>query len=336
MKHTTAATLALILTATTFAAAQTPNSIRYSNTTPAAPTGAANVQWQNDNSSPTTNISAYALYPTLQVACPASGDLGAPINAALAALPAATGGTVDARRCSAATTITTPITFTLPHTALLLPCATLTTAQTITVAATAHNSLIAGCAYSAGSPVSGSSAGSLISYTGSTAALVAGDPAHVNYTNGLILQNFGVSLISASAGATAIQLYAVERYKLDSLYISGNNTATQTGIYIDGTGWYSSGLAEAVTMQDIGTGYVLTGHLLGGTRNDYVNFSTFISNQIWCADDNGTPIAGTTGVVNNNSYGNIWIGGGLFRCSTPNNSTPSATPAIGLGFNVYP
>ena len=86
MKRATSATLALILTATTFAAAQTPNSIRYSNTTPAAPTGAANVQWQNDNSSPTTNISAYALYPTLQVACPTSGDLGAPINAALAAL----------------------------------------------------------------------------------------------------------------------------------------------------------------------------------------------------------------------------------------------------------
>ncbi len=336
MKRATSATLALILTATTFAAAQTPNSIRYSNTTPAAPTGAANVQWQNDNSSPTTNISAYALYPTLQVTCPASGDLGAPINAALAALPAATGGTVDARSCSAATTITTPITFTLPHTALLLPCATLTTAQTITVAATAHNSLIAGCAYSAGSPVSGSSAGSLISYTGSTAALVVGDPTHTNYTNGLILQNFGVSLISASAGATAIQLYAVERYKLDSLYISGNNTATQTGIYIDGTGWYSSGLAEAVTMQDIGTGYTLTGHLLGGTRNDYVNFSTFISNQIWCADNSGTPIAGTTGIVDNQSYGNIWIGGGLFRCSTPNNTTASATPATGLGFYVYP
>ncbi len=336
MKRATSATLALILTATTFAAAQTPNAIRYSNTTPAAPTGAANVQWQNDNSSPTTNISAYALYPTLQVACPASGDLGAPINAALAALPAATGGTVDARRCSAATTITTPITFTLPHTALLLPCATLTTAQTITIAATAHNSLIAGCAYSAGSPVSGSSAGSLISYTGSTAALVAGDPTHTNYTNGLILQNFGVSLISASAGATAIQLYAVERYKLDSLYISGNNTATQTGIYIDGTGWYSSGLAEAVTMQDIGTGYTLTGHLLGGTRNDYVNFSTFISNQIWCADNSGTPIAGTIGIVDNQSYGNIWIGGGLFRCSTPNNTTASATPATGLGFYVYP
>ena len=336
MKRATSATLALILTATTFAAAQTPNSIRYSNTTPAAPTGAANVQWQNDNSSPTTNISAYALYPTLQVACPASGDLGAPINAALAALPAATGGTVDARRCSAATTITTPITFTLPHTALLLPCATLTTAQTITIAATAHNSLLAGCAYSAGSPVSGSSAGTLISYTGSAAALVAGDPTHTNYTNGLVLENFGVSLISASAGATAIQLYAVERYKLDSLYISGNNTATQTGIFIDGTGWYSSGLAEAVTMQDIGTGYTLTGHLLGGTRNDYVNFSTFISNQIWCADNSGAQIAGTTGIVDNQSYGNIWIGGGLFRCSTPNNSTPSATPAIGLGFNVYP
>ena len=336
MKRATSATLALILTATTFAAAQTPNSIRYSNTTPAAPTGAANVQWQNDNSSPTTNISAYALYPTLQVACPASGDLGAPINAALAALPAATGGTVDARRCSAATTITTPITVTLPHTALLLPCSTLTTAQTITVAATAHNSLIAGCAYSAGSPVSGSSAGSLISYTGSTAALVVGDPTHTNYTNGLILQNFGVSLISASAGATAIQLYAVERYKLDSLSISGNNTATQTGILIDGTGWYSSGLAEAVTMQDIGTGYTLTGHLNGGTGNDYVNFSTFISNQIWCADNSGTPIAGTTGIVDNNSYGNIWIGGGLFRCSKPNNITASATPAIGLGFNIYP
>ena len=89
-------------------------------------------------------------------------------------------------------------------------------------------------------------------------------------------------------------------------------------------------------MQDIGTGYTLTGHLLGGTRNDYVNFSTFISNQIWCADNSGAQISGTTGIVDNQSYGNIWIGGGLFRCSTPNNTTASATPATGLGFYVYP
>lgn len=334
-------TLRLIATAIVLALtctscpSQTATGVRFSNTTPAAPAGTANVNFQHDNSTPISNISAYVVYPTLQVACPASGDLGAPINAALAALPAATGGTVDARRCSAATTITTPITFILPHTALLLPCATLTTAQTITIAATAHNSQILGCAYSAGSPVSGSSAGTLISYTGSAAALLAGDPTHTNYTNGLLLQSFGVDLTNAGSAATAIQLYAVERYKLDSLYISGNNTATQTGIYIDGTGWYSSGLAEAVTMQDIGTGYVLTGHLAGGTHTDYVNFSTFIQNQIWCADNNGTPIAGTIGVADTTSYGTTWIGGGTFRCSTPYNNITSPTGLLTFGFNVY-
>lgn len=333
-KLTIAALVVLATVANT--AAQTANSVRYSNTTPAAPTGAKNVQWQNDTSTPTVNLSAYVLYPTVQVACPSSGDLGAPLNTAIAALPSGTGGTADARACIAATSITTAVSITNPHTAVLLPCATLTTSLTITIAATAHNSQILGCAYSAGSPVSGSSAGTLINYTGSGTAMQAGDSTHANYTNGLDLRSFGISLVNAANGATALTIYAVERYRLDSLYISGNNTATQTGITIDGTGWYASGLAENITMQDIGTGYSLTGHLQGGTRNDYVNFSTFISNQIWCADNSGAHINGTTGIVDNQSYGNIWIGGGLFRCSTPNNTTASATPATGLGFNIYP
>ena len=336
MRNKTAITAFLLFAALAACPAQTANSVRYSNTTPAAPTGQKNVQWQNDTSTPIVNLSAYVLYPNLQVACPSSGDLGAPINACLAALPNGTGGTCDARACTAATSLTTAVSITNPHTARWLPCATLTTAQTITIAATAHNSQILGCAYSAGSPVSGSSAGTLIGYTGSGTAMQAGDPTHANYTNGLDLRSFGISLVSAANGATALSIYAVEHYRLDSLYISGNNTATQTGIYIDGTGWYASGLAENITMQDIGTGYSLTGHLSGGTRNDYVDFSTFISNQIWCADNSGAHIAGTTGVIDNQSYGNIWIGGGLFRCSTPNSTTASATPATGLGFNIYP
>lgn len=336
MRIKTALAAFLLLTGITATLAQTPNSVRYSNTTPPAPNGQMNVQWQNDTSTPTVNLSAYVLYPTVQVACPTSGDLGAPLNTAIAALPSGTGGTADARACTAATSITTAVSFTNPHTSVLLPCATLTTSLTITIAATAHNSQILGCAYSAGSPVSGSSAGTLINYTGSGTAIQVGDPTHANYTNGLDLRSFGISLVGAANGATALQIYAVERYRLDSLYISGNNTATQTGIYIDGTGWYASGLAENNTMQDIGIGYSLTGHLIGGTRVDYVNFSTFISNQIWCADNNGAQINGTIGILDNQSYGDIWIGGGVFRCSTPNSVTTSAVPAMSLGFNIYP
>ena len=326
--------IALALT-TLPAAPQTSTSVRFSNTTPAAPAGTANVNFQHDNSTPISNISAYVLYPTVQVACPSSGDLGAPLNTAIAALPSGTGGTADARACIAATSITTAVSITNPHTAVLLPCATLTTSLTITIAATAHNSQILGCAYSAGSPVSGSSAGTLINYTGSSTALQVGDATHANYTNGLDLRSFGISLVNAANGATALTIYAVERYRLDSLYISGNNTATQTGITIDGTGWYSSGLTENVTMQDIGTGYVLTGHLAGGTRNDYVNFSTFIQNQIWCADNNGVKISGTTGVSDTTSYGSTWIGGGTFYCSTPYNNITSPTGLLTFGFNVY-
>ena len=326
--------IALALT-TLPAAPQTSTSVRFSNTTPAAPAGTANVNFQHDNSTPISNISAYVVYPTLQVACPTSGDLASPINACLAALPVATGGTCDARACTAATTLTSTISITHPNTALFMPCATLTTANTITVAATAPNSELQGCAYSAGSPVSGSSAGTLINYTGSSTALQVGDATHANYTNGLDLRSFGISLVNAANGATALTIYAVERYRLDSLYISGNNTATQTGITIDGTGWYSSGLTENVTMQDIGTGYVLTGHLAGGTRNDYVNFSTFIQNQIWCADNNGVKISGTTGVSDTTSYGSTWIGGGTFRCSTPYNNITSPTGLLTFGFNVY-
>ena len=132
--------IALALT-TLPAAPQTSTSVRFSNTTPAAPAGTANVNFQHDNSTPISNISAYVVYPTLQVACPTSGDLASPINACLAALPVATGGTCDARACIAATTLTsTTQHHVTPHTAIFMPCATLTTANTITVAATAPNS----------------------------------------------------------------------------------------------------------------------------------------------------------------------------------------------------
>ena len=111
--------IALALT-TLPAAPQTSTSVRFSNTTPAAPAGTANVNFQHDNSTPISNISAYVVYPTLQVACPTSGDLASPINACLAALPVATGGTCDARACIAATTITT-ISITHPNTAIFAP-----------------------------------------------------------------------------------------------------------------------------------------------------------------------------------------------------------------------
>lgn len=325
----------LLALAASIAIGQTSTSVRFSNTTPAAPAGTANVKFQHDNSTPISNISAYAIYPTLQVACPTSGDLASPINACLAALPIATGGTCDARACTAATTLTSTINITLPNTALFMPCATLTTANTITVAATAANAELQGCAYSAGSPNFSANAGTLINYTGSSTALQVGDATHANYTNGFELRSIGISLINATGTPTALTMYAVERYRLDSLYISGNGTASQTGVYIDGTGWYSSGLAENITMQDIGTGYALTGHLAGGTRTDYVNFSTFIQNQIWCADNNGVKISGTTGVSDTTSYGSTWIGGGTFRCTTAYNNTTSPTGLLTFGFNVY-
>jgi hypothetical protein len=336
MKLRYSATTLLLAAVVQLASAQAANGVRFSDTTPAPPVGTSNVNFQHDSSQPVSNISAYVTFPTVQVACPASGDLGAPINACLASLPTSTGGTCDARACTAATQLSTAVPIIHANEALYLPCATLTQTATITIAATASNASIEGCAYSAGSPGAGANAGTLLNYTGSAASIQAGDPTHANYTNGLNLRNFGISLINATGTPTAIKLYAVERYNLDSLYISGNNTADPTGIYIDGTGWYSSGLALNITMQDIGTGYVLTGHLAIGARTDYVNFSTFIQNQIWCADNSGAHISGTVGVSDNASYGATWIGGGTFRCSTPYNQVAAANGLNTYGFNIYP
>ena len=228
MKHTTFTTLALILTVTTFAAAQTPNSIRYSTPPPQLPPAPPTCSGRM-TIEPHHIISAYPLYPTLQVACPASGDLGAPINAALAALPAATGGTwtPDAARqpppsplrsrspcrtrhcCSHAQPSPPP----KPS-----PSRRRRTTPSSPAAPTPQDRPFPAAAPAVSSATPGQPPHS------SSATVRTRSTARASSSRTLALAH------QRQPCATAIQLYAVERYKLDSLYISGNN-ATQTGLH---------------------------------------------------------------------------------------------------------
>ena len=83
----------LFLTAWLTAAAQGPGTgVNFNHSTPAAPSGARNVTFQNDSSRPTVNMSAYVTFPTVQIACPSGSDLSTAVNACLASLPTPTGG----------------------------------------------------------------------------------------------------------------------------------------------------------------------------------------------------------------------------------------------------
>ena len=117
------------------------------HTTPAPPAGTRNVTFQNDSTRPVVNTSAYVTYPTLQVVCPAGGDLSAPIATLIANLDQPDGAIIDARACSFATTWATAITISTPNITILLPCANLGATHPLTIAPGTRNVNIQGCGY---------------------------------------------------------------------------------------------------------------------------------------------------------------------------------------------
>ncbi len=311
MKPSQALTLAL-LTASSFAPGQTlPGRLNLSTPTPAAPGGSLNVHWQNDGGSPIVSISAYALYPTVQVACPATGDLSLPVNTAIGLLTADQGGIIDARRCTAATTWLYPITIDFDDTTLLLPCATIAATQPVTVATGVRNVAVHGCGYQGSSAFSGLYGGTIWDYQASGPAWIVGDPTLAADTQGFAMADMEVSTVNAGTGATAIALYRVQEASLERLYILGAPYGSQTGLLLDGTGNYTGGTFDSLHISGFYTGVMLTGSATGAA-----NASTFLRVHINCPTNSGTPIVATTGVKLAYGDGNTFAGGDIEGCYT--------------------
>ena len=309
-----AITLLCVLAETAFA--QTATGINYTNTTPAAPTGTINVNWQHDSSYPNVNASAYVKYSTVQVACPTSGDLSVPVSTAMAVLPTGQGGIIDARGCQAATTWTNAISFTNPGTTLLLPCATITASQTLTVPAGIRNITIHGCAYQGGSTASGTAGGTVWVYTGSGNAFTIGDSTYAADTKGFSMDNMNINTASATGSAYVFNFYRTQQIRLADLYLIGNQSTTQRAIVLNGTGNYSGGTFTNVTINGFVLGVGMTGHSSGSAVDDYANASTFVNLHIDCPTSSNLPISSTRGIAIIGGDGNTFTGGDIEGCAT--------------------
>jgi hypothetical protein len=290
-------------------AAQT--GINLNHGTPAAPSGARNVTFQNDASAPTRNVSAYVTYPTVQVACPSGSDLSTAVNACLASLPTPTGGICDARACSANFTWNNPTTFSNPNQALLLPCGTLTATATVTVSPTVRNSTIHGCAYQGGSAGSGTNGGSVWNYQGNGTAFVIGDTGDGSDTPGFYLTDLTLATANGGSSAHAIDFHRVQEIDIERVFFVGNNGTGQTGITLDGTGNYSGGTFQSFRLSNFGTALLMTGNGTGAA-----NASTFTRMHVNCPTSGGSPISGGIGINLAYGDGNTFVGGDIEGCDT--------------------
>lgn len=311
MRTARALALALALAALRAAPAQTATITNFNKTTPAAPVGYSNVQWQNDGGHPTVNISSYVTYPTFQVSCPTSGDLAAPITATIAGVTTTNGAIIDARACIAATALSTALTISKPNLSILLPCATLTQTAQISVTAQIRNTTIHGCAYQGGSASSGTAGGTVINFTGSSIAILVGDSSTLLDTPGFAMSDLSITTPGASGTATALAFYRVQEIDLERIYMIGNNSTGQTAIVLDGNGNYSGGSFISLHISGFGLSYSLIGSSTGGG-----NASTFLRNHIDCPTSAGSPIAGTIGLNLVYADGNAWVGGDIEGCDT--------------------
>ena len=246
----------------------------------------------------------------------AGTDLGAKLSACFASLSSTYGGSCDARGFTFGQTIGTALTISLSNVAVYLPCTTITTSQPLTIAPGTRNVTIHGCAYQGGSNASGTAGGTVWVYTGSAAAIKVGDATYAQDTKGFRLDNINFNTASAGAGATVFSFYRVQEIDLRNVYLNGNQSTGQTGIYLDGTGNYTGGTFDSDTLNGFGTGVYMTGHLSGSVVGDYSNASTFTRLHIVCPTSGNNPIAGTYGVNIAAADGNTWSGGDIENCST--------------------
>jgi hypothetical protein len=317
----------LFLFATLATHAQTPGSgINLNKETPAAPTGARNVTFQNDTTRPVVNISAYVTYPTIQVACPSGSDLSTAVNSCLASLPGTIGGICDARACSANFTWNNATTITTANTVLLLPCGTLTATQSVTISPGVRNATIHGCAYQGGSAASGTAGGTVWNWQSTGTAFIVGDPTDTTDTGGFSMTDLALTTPSAGTNAHAIDFHRVQEINMERLYLIGDGSTDMTGITLDGTGNYSGGTFSSIHIASFGTALTMSGNSTGAA-----NASDFRRLHIDCPTSSGSPIVGTVGINLAYGDGNTFTGGDIENCATMLSLGAGATNNTFLG-----
>ena len=306
-------TLAALL-AVCSAHGQFATTINDTSTNPAPPGGTLNVIPQNDHGSPTVNVSHYALYPTVQVICPSSGDLSNPVAVATGYIAIVHGGIIDARRCTGATTWTNAVTITNANTVLLLPCASLVASQPLTIAAGVRNVAIHGCAYQGGSSTNGEIGGTVWVYNNGGPAFIVGDSSYTVNTVGFSIDNMAIITPTTGASSAAFYFYRTQEIRMEHMYVIGDNSTDLTAMTLDGTGNYTGGYFADIHFSGYGTTVLLTGHLSGSVTDDYANASTFVKIHIDCPTSGGSPITNTIGYAVAGGDGNTWVGGDVEGC----------------------
>ena len=244
------------------------------------------------------------------------GDFGAKLQACLAAVNSAYGGTCDARNFTGNLAMGANLTISTGNAALMLPCATISTASQIIVTAGTRNVSIRGCALRGGSSGSGSQGGTVLLYSGAVAAIQVGDKTYASDTLGFHLENVLINTTGSSSASTqAIAAYRTQELNIQSVYLLGNSN--QTGMKLDGTGNYTGGTFSENHISGFQTGISGVGHqVTNSAATDWLNASTFARLHINCPTANGNPVSGTFGINLQQGDGNTFTGGDVEGCAT--------------------
>ena len=261
--------------------------------------------------------------PTLSVDQFPGADIGAKIQACVAAVNSTYGGTCDARNFTGSLTMGSNLTIAKGNVAVLLPCATIATANQVVVTAGTRNVSMRGCALRGGTSASGSQGGTVFAYSGTGAMVQVGDPTYAADTPGFHMDNLVINTTAASSGAQGLVAYRTQELDLESLYFLGNSN--QTGMTLDGTGNYTGGTILDSEISGFGTAVNAVGHRVANpAATDWMNASTFVRVHIDCPTSNGSPMAGTYGINLQQGDGNTFSGGDVEGCATALHLGPNA------------
>jgi hypothetical protein len=261
-------------------------------------------------------LTAQQLGAAYQVDQFSGADFGAKLQACLAKINSTYGGTCDARNFGGTLAMAANVIISAGNTTVMLPCATIATASQLVVTAGTRNVSLRGCSLRGASSASGSQGGTVLLYSGSTAAIQVGDRTYAADTNGFHLDNVVINTTgSANAGTQALAAYRTQEIDLESLYLLGNSN--QTGITLDGTGNYTGGTFYDNHISGFQTAINGIGHqATNSASTDWLNASTFVRLHIDCPTVNGNPIAGTYGINLQQGDGNTFTGGDVESCGT--------------------
>ena len=262
---------------------------------------------------PLTSVQLGAAYQVDQFP---GANFGAKLQACLTTVSAAYGGTCDARNFTGNLSMASNLAISTANTTVMLPCATIATASQISVTAGTRNVALRGCALRGASSASGSQGGTVILYSGTSAAVQVGDPTYAVDTMGFHLDNVVINTTAAtSVSAQGFAAYRTQELDLGSLYFLGNSN--QAGMTLDGTGNYTGGTFYDNAFNGFQTAVNAIGHQVSNSAvTDWLNASTFLRLHIDCPTANGSPIAGTYGINLQQGDGNTFTGGDVEGCST--------------------